>query len=140
MLVALDVGGNVLVSSEGVPEDDKILLDCLEYVSYAKVSLYSIALVRFLFYYADVLFFQALHLTKSRIARKEANAQLRMELNAAHSKMAEVEHREQALTSVYEDLKKDFNDVRYSHAAVVKEKNEPEKTEREKERRFWNSS
>jgi hypothetical protein len=37
MLVALDVGGNVLVSSEGVPEDDKILLDCLEYVSYAKV-------------------------------------------------------------------------------------------------------
>jgi septal ring factor EnvC (AmiA/AmiB activator) len=93
-----------------------------------------------LFYYADVLFFQALHLTKSQIARKEANAQLRMELNATHSKMAEVEHREQALTSVYEDLKKDFNDVCYSHAAVVKEKNELEKTEREKEWRFWNSS
>jgi hypothetical protein len=86
------------------------------------------------------LFFQALHLTKSRIARKEANAQLRMEPNAAHSKMAKVGRHEQALTSVYEDLKKYFDDVRYSHAAVVKEKNEPEKTEREKERRFRNSS
>jgi demethoxyubiquinone hydroxylase (CLK1/Coq7/Cat5 family) len=63
-----------------------------------------------------------LYFTKSRIAERsveahqaacvaeleEANAQLRMELDVVQSKLAEVEHRERALTSEYEDLKKDF--------------------------------
>jgi uncharacterized protein YlxW (UPF0749 family) len=62
-------------------------------------------------------FSQALHLTKSQNADKsvevqrtvqvveleEANAQLCMELNAAQSKLSEVEHHEQAMTSAYEE-------------------------------------
>jgi hypothetical protein len=91
-------------------------------------------------------FSQALHLTKSRIAEKsgevqqtvwvteleEANAQLHVELNATQSKSSEVEHHEQALTSTYEDLRKDIDDVHSLHAAVVKEEADLEKTEREK--------
>jgi uncharacterized protein (UPF0210 family) len=91
-------------------------------------------------------FSQALHLTKSRIAKKsaeveqtvrvaeleEASAQLRVELIAAQSKLLEVEHHEQALTSTYEDLKKDFDEVCSSHVAVVKEKADLEKMEHEK--------
>jgi hypothetical protein len=63
-----------------------------------------------------------LHLTRSQIAEKfvevqqaacveemeKAKAQLRMELDAAQLKLAEVERRELALTSVYEDLKTGF--------------------------------
>jgi hypothetical protein len=85
-----------------------------------------------------VLIFQALRLTISRIAGKaiEAqwaahvaelendNAQLRAELDAARSKLAEVEGREQALTSAYEEVKKDFNDLSTAHDAVLKEKAE----------------
>jgi chromosome segregation ATPase len=63
---------------------------------------------------------------------EEANAQLCMELNAAQSKLLEVERHEQALTSTYEDLRKDFDEVRSLHAAVVKEKADLEKMEREK--------
>jgi hypothetical protein len=81
-------------------------------------------------------------LTRSRIAGEvqqaacveeleNANAQLRAELDAAQMKLAEVERRELALTSFYEDLKKDFEDVCSFHAAVVVEKAEVEKTERE---------
>jgi hypothetical protein len=91
-------------------------------------------------------FSQALHLTKSRIAKnsaeveqtvrvvelEEASAQLRVELIAAQSKLSEVEHHEQALTSTYEDLKKDFDEVCSSHVAVVKEKADLEKMEHEK--------
>jgi hypothetical protein len=45
----------------------------------------------------------------SRIVEMEgANAQLRMELDAARSKLVVVEHHEQALTSENEGLKKDF--------------------------------
>jgi chromosome segregation ATPase len=93
-------------------------------------------------------FSQALHLTKSQNADKsvevqrtvqvveleEANAQLCMELNAAQSKLSEVERHEQAMTSTYEDLKKDIVEVRSSHAAVVKEKMKCVKA-----RRFQNS-
>jgi ElaB/YqjD/DUF883 family membrane-anchored ribosome-binding protein len=43
------------------------------------------------------------------------------------------------MTSAYEDLKRDFNEMRSSHAAVVKEKADLEKTEHEKVRRFHNS-
>jgi chromosome segregation ATPase len=67
---------------------------------------------------------------------EEANAQLRVELNAAQSKLSEVERREQAMTSAYEDLKKDFNEVRSSHGAMVKEKDDLDKMECEKVRRF----
>jgi chromosome segregation ATPase len=63
---------------------------------------------------------------------EEANAQLRTKLNAAQSKLSEVECHEQAMTSTYEDLKKDFDDMRSSHTAMVKEKADLEKTEREK--------
>jgi hypothetical protein len=51
---------------------------------------------------------------------EEANAQLRAELNAALSRLAEVERREHALTSYYEGLKKDFGDLHSSHVVVVK--------------------
>jgi chromosome segregation ATPase len=70
---------------------------------------------------------------------EEANAHLRAELNAAQSKLSEVEHREQAMTSAYENLRKDFNEMHSLHAAVVQEKADLEKTEREKGRRFRNS-
>jgi hypothetical protein len=104
--------------------------------------------------WADVLFFpSALHLTKSWIAKKstvvwqnvrvaeleEANAQLWAELNAAQSRFAEVEHREHALISDYEGLHRDFDDLRTSCDAIVKEKPDLEKMEREKVQWFWNS-
>jgi hypothetical protein len=71
---------------------------------------------------------------KSRIARKaiEAqqaarvaelendNAQLCAELDATRSKLAEVEGRKRALTSAYEEVKIDFNDLSSSHDAVLK--------------------
>jgi regulator of replication initiation timing len=75
-----------------------------------------------------------------QIARSiEANFQLRMELDAAQSRLAEAECREHALTSDYEGLKKDFGDLRSSLAIVVKEKADLEKTEREKAQWFLNS-
>jgi hypothetical protein len=64
------------------------------------------------------------------------NAQLRIELDAARSKLVEVEHREQALTSEYEDLKKYFESMCTSNDVVVSEKAEVEKTERVKLQRF----
>jgi chromosome segregation ATPase len=63
---------------------------------------------------------------------EEANAQLLAELNAARSRLAEVEHHEQTLTSDYEGLHRDFDDLRTSHDAIVKEKADLEKTKREK--------
>jgi hypothetical protein len=54
----------------------------------------------------------------SHIAELENNnAQLRVELDAAHSKLAEVEGHEWALTSAYEEVKKYFNDSSSSHDA-----------------------
>jgi hypothetical protein len=69
---------------------------------------------------------------------KEANAQLRAELAAAHTKLAKVEHCERTLSSDYDGLRKDFDDLRTSHAAVVQEKADLEKTEWEKAQRFQN--
>jgi predicted nucleic acid-binding Zn-ribbon protein len=63
---------------------------------------------------------------------EEAKAQLHAELNVAQSRLAEVEHHEQPLTSNYEGLRRDFDDLRTSHDAVVKEKQDLEKTGREK--------
>jgi hypothetical protein len=90
---------------------------------------------------------------KSRIAKKsvevqqtarmaeleEVNAQLRELLNTSRSKLSEAEHRERAMTSAYEDLKRDFDEMHSSHAAVVKEKADLEKMEREKACHFQNS-
>jgi hypothetical protein len=39
VIAANDVGAIALIGSKGVLEDDKMLLDCLECVSYAKVFL-----------------------------------------------------------------------------------------------------
>jgi chromosome segregation ATPase len=69
----------------------------------------------------------------------EANAQLRAELNAAQSRLAEVEHCEQALTSDYEGLRRDFDILCTSDDGVVKEKADPEKTEHEKAQWLRNS-
>jgi DNA mismatch repair ATPase MutL len=93
-----------------------------------------------------------LHLTKSQIAEKssealegarvaeleEANAQLRAELNVAESRLAKVVCCEQALASDYEDLKKEFDELRSSQDVVVKEKADLEKTEHEKAQWFRN--
>jgi hypothetical protein len=51
-----------------------------------------------------------------------------VELDTARSKLTEVEHHEWALTSKYEDLKKDLESKRTAHDAVVKEKGEVQKT------------
>jgi hypothetical protein len=57
----------------------------------------------------------------ARVAELENdNAQLHAELDAARSKLAEVEGRERALTSAYEEVKIDFNDLSSSHDAVLK--------------------
>jgi hypothetical protein len=42
---------------------------------------------------------------------KEANTQLHTELAATHTKVAEVEHRERTLSSDYDGLRKDFDDL-----------------------------
>jgi hypothetical protein len=60
---------------------------------------------------------------------EEAKAQLRVELNVAQSRLAEVEHHEQPLTSNYEGLSGDFDDLRTLHDVVVKEKLDLEKME-----------
>jgi hypothetical protein len=89
-------------------------------------------------------------LTKSQIAETSAeaqqaahvaqlekdNADLRAKLSAARSKLAAVEHHEHALTFKYEDLKKDFESMRTSHDAVVREKAEVERTKCVKLQRF----
>jgi hypothetical protein len=71
-----------------------------------------------LLYRVDVLIFQGLRLMKSRITGKAIEAQqaarivelendkaqLRVELDAARSNLVEVEGRERALTSAYEEV------------------------------------
>jgi regulator of replication initiation timing len=59
---------------------------------------------------------------------EEANSQLHTELDAARSKLAEVEHREQALTTENEGLKKDMENARVVHDAMVRDKVEVQKT------------
>jgi hypothetical protein len=80
---------------------------------------------------------------------EEANVQLRAELDAARLKMVEldaallkmakIQRCKMALTSTYGDLKKDFENLRLSHAAAVAEKTEVEKTESAKLQRFRDS-
>jgi hypothetical protein len=61
-----------------------------------------------------------------------ANALLRTELEAARSKLAEVERREQTLTSENKGLKKDLEDALSSHEAVVRDKELVRQTEHSK--------
>jgi hypothetical protein len=49
---------------------------------------------------------------------------LRAELDAARSKLVEVEGHERALASFNEEAKKDFNDLSSTHDVVLKEKAE----------------
>jgi chromosome segregation ATPase len=86
-------------------------------------------------------FHQALHLMRARIFEKaaevqqcscvaeqeETNTQLWAELAAAHTKVEEVERREQALTSDYAGLRSDFSELQTADAAVAKEKADLEK-------------
>jgi regulator of replication initiation timing len=53
---------------------------------------------------------------------EEANALLQVELDAARSKLAEVEHREQTLTSENEGLNKDLDGAHAARKAAVKDK------------------
>jgi hypothetical protein len=52
--------------------------------------------------------------------------------------VAEVECHEWTFSSDYNGLHKDFEDLRISHALVVKEKADLEKMERKKAQQFWN--
>jgi hypothetical protein len=52
--------------------------------------------------------------------------------------VAEVERRERSLTSDYDGLRRDFNDLQTSHAIVVKEKADLEKTLHKKAQWFHN--
>jgi hypothetical protein len=70
---------------------------------------------------------------RSRLAElDEAYTQLCMELSAAHTKVVEVERHERSLTSNYDGLHRDFNDLQTLHASVVKGKANLERVEREK--------
>jgi plasmid stability protein len=73
---------------------------------------------------------------RSYIRNVNTNVQLRIELAATHTKVVEVEHREQTLPSDNDGLHKDFDDLQTSHAAVVQEKADLEKMECEKAQRF----
>jgi hypothetical protein len=59
-------------------------------------------------------------------------------LATAHTKVAEVQHCEQTLSSDYDGLLKDFDDLQASHAAIVQEKADLKKMEHEKAQRFQN--
>jgi phage terminase Nu1 subunit (DNA packaging protein) len=63
---------------------------------------------------------------------EETNAQLRVELAAAHAKVAEVKNREKVLTSIYNNLCSDYGNLESMFAALQKEKVDLEKTERDK--------
>jgi chromosome segregation ATPase len=76
----------------------------------------------------------------ARIAELEGvNAQLRVELDTARSKLEEAERREQVPTSENKGLKRDFENARTTHDAAVKDKAKVLKNEREKLQRFQDS-
>jgi chromosome segregation ATPase len=67
---------------------------------------------------------------------EEANAQLQAELAAANAKIVEVENRERALIFDYGSLRNDYGNLESAFAALGKEKEDLEKTEREKAQWF----
>jgi hypothetical protein len=70
---------------------------------------------------------------------EEANTLLRAELDTAHSKLAEVEHREQTLTSKNEGLKRDLEGARTARDVAVKDKELVQHAEQAKLQRFQDS-
>jgi regulator of replication initiation timing len=73
----------------------------------------------------------------SRIAElEEANARLHTELDAARSRLVEIEHCEQALASENGGLKKDLENACTAHNAIVKDNADVQKTERVKLHQF----
>jgi hypothetical protein len=70
---------------------------------------------------------------------ESANASLRVDLEAARFKLAEVEHREWTLTSENEGLKKDLEDARSAREVAVRDKQLVRQTEQLKLRRFQDS-
>jgi hypothetical protein len=70
---------------------------------------------------------------------EHANASLQVELEAARSKLAEVEHHERTLTSKKEGLKRDLEDACSAHEATVKDKELVRQTEQSKLWRFHDS-
>jgi hypothetical protein len=61
-----------------------------------------------------------------------------VELATTHTKVAEVEHHERTLSSDYDGLHMDFDDLGTSHAADVQEKVDLEKMGHEKVQQFRN--
>jgi uncharacterized protein (DUF3084 family) len=107
------------------------MLSCLERVSYAKVLF---------IYLCSIFYFLGATLDKIWIAElEEANALLRAELDTAHSKLAEVEHRERTLTSENEGPKKDLENARTAHDTTVKDKVQLQKAEPTKLQQFQDS-
>jgi hypothetical protein len=70
---------------------------------------------------------------------EEANTLLRSELDTARSKLAEVEHREQTLTSKNEGLKRDLEGARTARDVAVKDKELVQHAEQAKLQRFQDS-
>jgi hypothetical protein len=64
---------------------------------------------------------------------------LRVELYAVQSRLADVQHHGQVLISENKGLKKDLQDVRTTHDALVKDRAEALKNERRKLHRFQDS-
>jgi hypothetical protein len=70
---------------------------------------------------------------------EDANASLQVELEAARSKLAEVERRERTLTSENEGLKRDLEGAHSAHEAAVKDKELVRQTKQSKLWRFQDS-
>jgi hypothetical protein len=85
VLGVYNIDASVLASGEAVFENDKALLNCLEHVSYVKISIW-------------LAVQQNAHVAEL----EEANARLLAELKASRC-------HEQALTSDYEGLRRDFD-------------------------------
>jgi pyridoxal biosynthesis lyase PdxS len=65
-----------------------------------------------------------------------ANASLRAELEAARSRLVEVERHKRTLTSENKGLKKDFEDALCTHETTVKDKELVQQTKQSKLRHF----
>jgi hypothetical protein len=135
-----DIGPSALASREGVSDNDKMLFNCLEHVSYAKVFTWFTILGELF-----VPFFSGAALEEGLDIREGCGGSAMLvhcrvggnQRTAAHrayctQKVAEVERCERALTSDYADLRRDFSDLQTVHAPIVKEKADLEKTERNK--------
>jgi chromosome segregation ATPase len=120
------------------------MLSCLERVSYAKVLfIYLCSIFYFLGATLDKIWIAERSAVVRQVAHvaelEEANALLRAELDTAHSKLAEVEHRERTLTSENEGPQKDLENARTAHDTTVKDKVQLQKAEPTKLQQFQDS-